>query len=168
VLNFLTIFGKEQRVAGMPFFHLIARFVHSLFRSQRQLVLENLALRQQVVMLRQSVRKPRPSVADKLFFCMRDVNKRKHQTTRHPRQTRRQPLPHNPYQPFTGVKHVRFAGYNWKFFVTPPMGPYFFPHPTAYLPASSEGSAYWPNLNHHVITAKLLATGTRPATSGQS
>ena len=43
----------------MPFFFLIARFVHSLFRSQRQLVLENLALRQQVVMLRQSVKKPR-------------------------------------------------------------------------------------------------------------
>lgn len=54
----------------MPFFLLIARFVHSLFRSQRKLVLENLALRQQVVMLRQSVRKPRPSVADKLFWII--------------------------------------------------------------------------------------------------
>jgi hypothetical protein len=54
----------------MPFFLLIARFVHSLFRSQRQLVLENLALRQQVVMLRQSVKKPRPPVADKLFWII--------------------------------------------------------------------------------------------------
>ena len=54
----------------MPFFFLIARFVHSLFRSQRQLVLENLALRQQVVMLRQSVKKPRPPVADKLFWII--------------------------------------------------------------------------------------------------
>jgi hypothetical protein len=54
----------------MPFFLLIARFVHSLFRSQRQLVLENLALRQQVAMLRQSVKKPRPSVADKLFWIV--------------------------------------------------------------------------------------------------
>ncbi len=54
----------------MPFFFLIARFVHSLFRSQRQLVFENLALRQQVVMLRQSVKKPRPSVADKLFWII--------------------------------------------------------------------------------------------------
>ena len=54
----------------MPFFLLIARFVHSLFRSQRQLVLENLALRQQVVMLRKSVKKPRPSVADKLFWII--------------------------------------------------------------------------------------------------
>jgi len=41
-----------------------------LFRSQRQLVLENLALRQQVVMLRKSVKKPRPSVADKLFWIL--------------------------------------------------------------------------------------------------
>ncbi|MCP3672103.1 MAG: transposase [Gammaproteobacteria bacterium] len=54
----------------MPFFLLMARFVHSLFRSQRQLALENLALRQQVVMLRQSVKKPRPSVADKLFWLI--------------------------------------------------------------------------------------------------
>ncbi len=54
----------------MPFFFLLARFVHSLFRSQRQLVLENLALRQQVVILRQSVKKPRPSVADKLFWII--------------------------------------------------------------------------------------------------
>jgi len=54
----------------MPFFLLIVRFVHSLFRSKRQLVLENLALRQQVVMLRQSVKKPRPSVVDKLFWII--------------------------------------------------------------------------------------------------
>ena len=54
----------------MPFFLLMARFVHSLFRSQRQLVLENLALRQQVVMLRQSVKRPRASVADRLFWIL--------------------------------------------------------------------------------------------------
>ena len=54
----------------MPFFLLIANFVHSLLRSQRQLVFENLALRQQVVMLRKSVKKPRPSVADKLFWIL--------------------------------------------------------------------------------------------------
>jgi hypothetical protein len=34
------------------------------------LALENLALRQQVVMLRKSVKKPRPSVADKLFWII--------------------------------------------------------------------------------------------------
>ncbi len=54
----------------MPILLLIIRLVHSLFRSQRQLALENLALRQQVVMLRQSVKKPRPSVADKLFWII--------------------------------------------------------------------------------------------------
>lgn len=54
----------------MPFFLLIAGFVHSLFRSRHQLILENLALRQQVAMLRQSVKKPRPSVADKFFWIV--------------------------------------------------------------------------------------------------
>jgi len=49
---------------------LIARFIYSLFRSKHQLVLENLALRQQVAMLRQSVKKPQPSVADKLFWII--------------------------------------------------------------------------------------------------
>ena len=42
----------------------------SLFKSQRQLILENLALKQQVAMLRQSVKKPRPSMADKLFWVI--------------------------------------------------------------------------------------------------
>lgn len=57
-------------MANMPFFLLIAGFVHSLFRSRHQLILENLALRQQVAMLRQSVKKPRPSVADKFFWIV--------------------------------------------------------------------------------------------------
>jgi putative transposase len=57
-------------MAGMPFFLLIVRFVHSLFRSRHQLIFENLALRQQVAMLRQSVKKPRPSVADKFFWIV--------------------------------------------------------------------------------------------------
>ena len=54
----------------MPFVLRIARFVHSLFGSQRKLVLENLALRQQVVMLRKSVKMPRPSMADKLLWII--------------------------------------------------------------------------------------------------
>jgi hypothetical protein len=57
-------------MANMPFFLLIAGFVHSLFRSRHQLIFENLALRQQVAMLRQSVKKPRPSVADKFFWIV--------------------------------------------------------------------------------------------------
>ncbi len=54
----------------MPFLLLIVSFVHSLFKSRHQLALEKLALRQQVVMLRQSVKKPRPSMADKLFWVL--------------------------------------------------------------------------------------------------
>jgi transposase InsO family protein len=57
-------------MADMPFLLLIASFVHSLFKSRHQLTLENLALRQRVVMLRQSVKMPRPSVADKLFWII--------------------------------------------------------------------------------------------------
>ena len=54
----------------MSILGLTISFLPSLFKSQHQLVLENLALRQQVTMLRQSVRKPRPSVADKLFWIL--------------------------------------------------------------------------------------------------
>jgi hypothetical protein len=39
----------------MPFFILAVIFLRSVFKSRRQLLLENLALRQQVTMLRKSV-----------------------------------------------------------------------------------------------------------------
>jgi hypothetical protein len=42
---------------------LLILFLDSLFKSQRQLVLENLALRQQVTMLWQSVKRPRATAA---------------------------------------------------------------------------------------------------------
>jgi hypothetical protein len=57
-------------MAGMPFFLHIAAFVHSLFKSRRQLTLENLALRQQLAMLKPSVRRPRVSPADRLFWIL--------------------------------------------------------------------------------------------------
>ena len=41
----------------MPFFLHIAAFLHSLFKSRRQLALENLALRQQLAMLKPSVKR---------------------------------------------------------------------------------------------------------------
>jgi len=47
----------------MSILGLTISFLLSLFKSQRQLVLENLARRQQVTMLRQSVKKPVPSMA---------------------------------------------------------------------------------------------------------
>jgi hypothetical protein len=62
---------------------LLIIFLGALFKSQRQLVLENLALRPQVTMLRQSVKRPRATAADKLFCSKRDVNKRK-ESTKHP------------------------------------------------------------------------------------
>jgi putative transposase len=55
-------------MAVMSILHLVATFLLSLFKSQRQLALENLALRQQVTMLRQSVKRPRATPADKLFW----------------------------------------------------------------------------------------------------
>lgn len=54
----------------MSILHLVATFVGPLFKSKRQLVLENLALKQQVAMLRQSVRRPRATPADKLFWIV--------------------------------------------------------------------------------------------------
>jgi hypothetical protein len=60
----------------MSILTLLITFLGSLFKSQRQLVLENLALRQQVTMLRQSVKCPRATVADKQFCSKRYVDNR--------------------------------------------------------------------------------------------
>ena len=54
----------------MPFLISVVRFLGSLFKSRRELLLENLALRQQVTMLRQSVKRPRATVADKVFWIL--------------------------------------------------------------------------------------------------
>jgi hypothetical protein len=70
VLNLLTISGNSRRMAAMPILRLVVTFIHSLFKTRRQLVLENLALRQQVAMLRQSVKRPRATPADKLFWIL--------------------------------------------------------------------------------------------------
>ena len=60
----------------MSILTLLITFLGSLFKSHRQLALENLALRQ-------SVKRPRATTADKLFCSKRDVNKRK-ESTKHP------------------------------------------------------------------------------------
>jgi hypothetical protein len=80
----------------MSILTLLIIFLGALFNSQRQLVLENLALRQQVVMLRQSVKRPRATTADRMFRSRRDVNKRKHQTSRRSRQPVAKPATSNP------------------------------------------------------------------------
>lgn len=54
----------------MSILRLAAAFLLSLFRSQRQLILENLALKQQVAMLRRSVKRPRVTAADKIFWIL--------------------------------------------------------------------------------------------------
>ena len=57
-------------MAGMPFFLHIAAFVHSLFKSRRQFTLENLAVRQQLALLKPSVKRPQVSPADRLFWVL--------------------------------------------------------------------------------------------------
>ena len=57
-------------MADMSILILALTFARSLFKSQHQLMLENLALRQQVTMLRQSVKRPRATVADRMFWIL--------------------------------------------------------------------------------------------------
>ena len=54
----------------MSILTLVITFLGSLFKSQRQLRLENLALRQQVAMLQQSVKRPRVSKVDRIFWIL--------------------------------------------------------------------------------------------------
>ena len=54
----------------MSFFLFIAAFGHSLFESRRQLALENLALHQQLAMLKQSAKRPRVLPVDRLFWVL--------------------------------------------------------------------------------------------------
>ncbi len=57
-------------MTNMSMLTLVITFLGSLFKSQRQLVLENLALRQQVTMLRQSVKLPRAyQSGEKIEVC---------------------------------------------------------------------------------------------------
>jgi hypothetical protein len=48
----------------------VLKTVCSLFKSRRQLTLENLALRQQLAMLKPSVKRPQVSPADCLFWIL--------------------------------------------------------------------------------------------------
>jgi hypothetical protein len=46
----------------------ILKTIFSLFKSHRQLALENLALRQQIAMLKSSMKRPKVAPADRLFL----------------------------------------------------------------------------------------------------
>ena len=54
----------------MPIVILFFKFIHCWFKTQRHLAIENMALKQQVAMLRRSVKRPRVSMADRLFWIL--------------------------------------------------------------------------------------------------
>lgn len=54
----------------MPIFRVIVAALRSTMRSRRTLALENLALRQQIVILKRSVKRPRPTRFDRLFWIV--------------------------------------------------------------------------------------------------
>lgn len=54
----------------MPIVILFFNFFHCWFKTQRNLAIENMALKQQVAMLRRSVKRPCVSMADKLFWIL--------------------------------------------------------------------------------------------------
>ena len=139
----------------MSILTLVITFLGSLLKSQRQLRLENLALRQQVTMLRQSVGRPRATVADKLLCSKRYVNKRKH----HPRQTRRQSTSPNATHHITTVEHVRFVGYNRDFY--PGGRPLFTPNSANYLPVKFLKISYRHGFDfpHHLRQVSELLQG---------
>ncbi len=80
----------------MPVLRLVVTFVHSLFKSRRQLVLENLALRQQVAMLRQSV-----------LLCSTRSKIHKQPDALDEPVANHLPI---PFHPIIGVEYVRFVG----------------------------------------------------------
>jgi hypothetical protein len=117
----------------MSILTLLITFLGSLFKSHRQLALENLALRQQVTMPRQSVKRPRTTAADKLFCSKRYVNKRK-ESTKQP-DALDDPSPSLLPQRLADQhwrRVARFVGCKWSFY---PRGrPLFGPYTTNILP----------------------------------
>jgi hypothetical protein len=95
----------------MSILRLVVTFLLSLFKSRRQLALENLALRQQVAMLRQSVKRPRAMV----YGWPNPYPLSTPGSTTQP-ATSDEPdaghLPHNPFHPTTTVEYVRSVGCN--------------------------------------------------------
>jgi hypothetical protein len=65
--DFIPSRSRHHAVMIGLVFPIVVAFA-SAFKSRRQLVLENVALRQQVSMLKRSVERPRVSVSDHLFW----------------------------------------------------------------------------------------------------
>ena len=128
----------------MSILTLVITFLGSLFKPHRQLRLENLALRQQVAMLRQSVKRPRATAADRVFFGKRDFNKRKESTKQPDALDNPTPIIHpNPFHHITTVEYVRSVGCIWGFY--PRHRPPFIPDSAKCLPANFEGVSYRPD-----------------------
>ncbi len=65
----MTFSVKRQTLMAMPrLLQLLLRTLVSAIQTHRALALENLALRQQVALLKSSVKRSRPSVSDRLFW----------------------------------------------------------------------------------------------------
>ena len=97
----------------MSILTLITTFLGSLFNSQRQLDLENLALRQQVTMLWQSVKRHRATASgwSNPYPLSTPGSTNQPDALDNPTQA----IPTKPFHPITGVEYFRFAGCNWGF-----------------------------------------------------
>ena len=108
----------------MSILTLVITFLGSLFKSHRQLRLENLALRQQVAMLQQSVKRPRASTVDRVFWVLfsRYVDGwRNALHTLHPDTVirwHRQGFRHNPGERFSTT--IKTVWQRWISLLSPP------------------------------------------------
>jgi len=70
-LNSLTFLRLSESIVGMLSWILVLLATARAFlKSRNQLALENLALRQQLAMLRQSVKRPRVTFRDRFFWIL--------------------------------------------------------------------------------------------------
>ena len=120
---------------NMSILTFITTFLGSLFKSQRQLALENLALRQQVAMLRQSVKRHRAMAYGwpnpyplSIPGSTKQPDALDEPGADHPPQTL---PPHHPRR----LRQPRRVVLEF----LPPLHPMLFLHPTIYLPGNFWG-----------------------------
>ncbi len=149
----------------MSILTLLITFLSSLFKSQRQLVLENLALRQQVTMLRQSVKRLRATAADRMFCSKRDVNKRKQRKQPDALdEPVAKPLPQALCRSTSASSTSGSTGVTG---VSPPLwGHAFFHNPQHSRPRVPEWPLIVPDQGNSHRRPQLSATRTRAATCG--
>ncbi len=69
VRPWLSLSDRQTLTAVLRLLQTLLRTLVSLFQIHRALALENLALRQQVALLKAAPRRPRPSAADRVFWA---------------------------------------------------------------------------------------------------